>query len=239
MKSWLIVTLAAPLASFGEEAGNAQRGTANAPTRSALLGLAGAALGTKRDDDVGNKHLSDSFSTATRTLQAGSLMEDFHTFQSVPQSKGWFSTRAHALRAGEAVTSITRRQYRSDGLWQAAFGAKPDAHYRLEALMAAFMAPVFVLYLGRKSCPLSHPLVPRLIEAGDLAQAFREHGTQSGLKQTKPSVIASDNRDDLPQSNNPVLKRRRMDQPENRDKWHFSPRDEWSVVTHAEGEISP
>ena len=52
-RKWLIITLAAPFASFGEEAGNVRRGTADRPTRSALLGLAGAALGIDRVDAEG------------------------------------------------------------------------------------------------------------------------------------------------------------------------------------------
>ena len=53
MTEWLIIHLAAPFASFGEEAGNVRRGTADRPTRSALLGLAGAALGIDRADARG------------------------------------------------------------------------------------------------------------------------------------------------------------------------------------------
>ena len=47
--NWLVILIAAPLASFGEEPGNARRGSSDRPTRSALLGLAGAALGDRRE----------------------------------------------------------------------------------------------------------------------------------------------------------------------------------------------
>ncbi len=83
----LVVLIAAPLASFGEEPGNARRGTADRPSRSALLGLPGAALGITRDDAEGQKALRDSFLTATRTLRAGELLADFHTFQSLPTAR--------------------------------------------------------------------------------------------------------------------------------------------------------
>ena len=59
MSGWLAIVLAAPLASFGEEPGNAYRGTADRPTRSALIGLAGAALGIDRADGAGQKALAE------------------------------------------------------------------------------------------------------------------------------------------------------------------------------------
>ena len=62
MSGCLVVVLAAPLASFGENAGNVRRGTADRPTRSALIGLAGAALGVERADSTGQQKLVDSFS---------------------------------------------------------------------------------------------------------------------------------------------------------------------------------
>ena len=80
MTEWLIVTLAAPLASFGEEAGNVRRSTADRPTRSALLGIAGAALGIERFDANRQRDLFASFRVATRTLRNGTLVVDFHTY---------------------------------------------------------------------------------------------------------------------------------------------------------------
>ncbi len=69
---WLVILLSAPLASFAEEPGNAQRGSADRPTRSALIGLAGAALGIERADAEGQQRLAASFLTATRTLDPAS-----------------------------------------------------------------------------------------------------------------------------------------------------------------------
>ncbi|CAN0539557.1 unnamed protein product, partial [Scytosiphon promiscuus] len=111
MTEWLVVTLAGSMASFGEEAGNAQRSTADRPSRSALIGLAGAALGILRDDTEGQRRLARAFRIATWTLQPGTLLSDFHTYQSLPSSAGRPSTRAEALkRRSDLATSITRRE---------------------------------------------------------------------------------------------------------------------------------
>jgi CRISPR system Cascade subunit CasD len=224
---WLIVSLEAPLASFGEAAGNAQRGTAMRPTRSALIGLAGAALGILREDDAAQDQLSSSFTTATRTLDAGQLLRDFHTYQSVPQAKGIFSTRAKALASGGAVTSITEREYRCDGKWQAAFGEKSGEGFTLEELSQAFTQPYFSLWLGRKSCPLSCPLGPLIIDRENLEAAFDEHAKrwQLEIKNTR-TLIATDI-----QPHSKSLQRKRMDHPRDRKVWTFAARDEWEFMT--------
>lgn len=232
MSDWLIVVLAAPLASFGEDAGNARRGTAERPTHSALVGLAGAALGVERRDTPGQLRLAEAFFTATRTLRPGAPMTDFHTFQSLPAAKGHVATRAEALaRQGELETSITRRDYRSDGLWQAAFTPRPAGALALDALREAFARPRFPLYAGRRSCPLAFPLSPLLVTDSSIDSAFRDHARQLNdnfkreiLRETG-GVLAIDAR--LPEpSANASRHHRRNDEPGDRTHWHFFPRAE-------------
>jgi CRISPR system Cascade subunit CasD len=180
--NWLIILIAAPLASFGEEPGNASRGSSDRPTRSALLGLAGAALGIERADAAGQRALFSSLLTATRTLSPGAPLTDFHTFQSLPESAGRVATRADALaRRAELETSITRRNYRSDGCWQAAYVARDGAVVSLQDLQQAFLRPRFALWAGRKSCPLAHPLAPTIVDTEDAETAFRSHARTLGV----------------------------------------------------------
>ena len=231
MSGCLVVVLAAPLASFGENPGNVRRGTADRPTRSALIGLAGAALGVERADSAGQRALSDSFLTATRTLRPGVPLTDFHTFQSLPTGKA-AATRAEALSFRDDLgTSITRRDYRADGLWQAAYCPRPNGTVSLEALRDAFLRPRFMLWAGRKSCPLAHPLAPVLIESDDLETAFVGHARWVDVKDKRPfiggspSVLAVDDR--LPATGNlPARLHRRNDDPGDRQLWHFGRRAE-------------
>jgi CRISPR system Cascade subunit CasD len=232
VSDWLVVVLAAPLASFGEDAGNARRGTAERPTHSALVGLAGAALGVERGDKQGQLRLAEAFFTATRTLRPGAPMTDFHTFQSLPAAKGPVATRVEALaRRGELETSITRRDYRSDGLWQAAFTPRPGGELALDALRDAFARPRFPLYAGRRSCPLAFPLSPLLVTDASVDTAFYDHARQLNgdfkreiLRETG-GVLAIDAR--LPEpSANTSRRHRRNDEPGDRTRWHFSPRAE-------------
>ena len=141
-------------------------------------GLAGAAIGVEREDAEGQRALAASFLTATRTLSPGTPLADFHTFQSLPESRGPVATRADALaRRADLETSITRRDYRSDGRWQVAYVAQHDsATISLEALRRAFLHPRFALWVGRKSCPLAHPLAPTLVESETIEAAFAAAG---------------------------------------------------------------
>jgi CRISPR system Cascade subunit CasD len=226
--SWLVVLIAAPLASFSEEPGNARRGSADRPTYSALLGLAGAALGVERADRAGQEALAASFLTATRTLAAGAPLSDFHTFQSLPTARGAVATRADALaRRSELETSITRRDYRSDGQWQAAYTTRDGASVSHDDLRAAFLRPRFALWAGRKSCPLAHPLAPLLVATNDVETAFAAHERHVGLpSRSSSTTIAIDSRIAPLTRANAARQLRRMDEPEDRMRWQFSARYE-------------
>lgn len=240
MTRWLVITLAAPLASFGEEAGNVQRGSAERPTRSALLGLAGAALGILRADNEGQRALTEGVLTATHTIDPGVPVTDFHTYQSLPRAKGHATTRADALaRSADLATSITRRTYRAGGLWQAAYMQTENAKLTLDALRAAFLQPRFALWLGRKSCPLSAPLAPQLIEAEDVTDAFRRQGETHALtRNRRPGTIAIDERIVALGASRPTnasRRERRNDDPGNRLRWQFGARTEQVYPMPASG----
>lgn len=223
MKEWLIIHLAAPFASFGEAAGNARRGTADRPTRSALLGLAGAALGIDRADAEGQGALAAAFCVATRTLCAGTLMTDFHTYQSLPSSKGRPRTREMALaQPSDLATSITHREYRTDVRYQAAYRAVSGGHYSLQELKAGFEQPAYLLYLGRKSCPLSRPLTPQIVSGQTVVDAFNQHDDAG------TGLVAVEDRDDLPNASLRI--RIRMDEPGDRQRWQFEQRREYECL---------
>ena len=242
MTEWLIVTLAAPFASFGEEAGNVRRGTADRPTRSALLGLAGAALGIDRVDAERQRALAASFRVATRTLCTGTLVPDFHTYQSLPSAKGRPRTRAEALSHSlDLATSITHREYRTDVRYQAAYRAIPSGRYSLRELNAGFEKPAYTLYLGRKSCPLSHPLSPEIIEAQTVIDAFKRHSDgpsspSAGLR--THGLIAVEDRADLGSPDASLRTRMRMDEPGDRTNWQFGQRREYEYVPTDQEEVS-
>ncbi|MDN2565198.1 type I-E CRISPR-associated protein Cas5/CasD [Aquibium sp. A9E412] len=223
MTEFLVFTLAAQVASFGGLAGHERRGSDTWPGRSALIGLLGAALGTRRDDADGQAALA-GLSFAVGALETGAPLRDYHTVQTVPQKYKRPATRADALRMaadeGNVNTTITLRDYRCGVLYAvAAWGGGVP----LETLQSALERPHYTLYLGRKSCPLSAPLAPQIVAAADPVEALghaRLPRWQSGS--AAPHFIASEWPDDIAGFHHTA--EWRHDEPVDRRAWHFAAR---------------
>lgn len=179
----LIFQLQAPLSSWGEVAVGEYRPSADYPGQSALHGLLGAALGIERGDDVGQERLRRGYRLAVGVLSAGRLLRDYHTAQ-VP-SRADMKKRPHATRRDELClpkqdlnTILSTRDYRQDAASLVAVQAGADAPFTLPELAAALKAPKFVLYLGRKSCPVAVPLHPCVLLADTVRSAFDAYQRQ-------------------------------------------------------------
>ena len=167
MPEHLVFTLAATLAAMGDVAGHERRGSWTWPGRSAVLGLVAAAQGIPRDGDFA---ALDALGVSVAVFEAGAPLRDYHTVQTVPTAAARLpQSRPAALRqAGQGVnTTLTQRDYRAGVLFGVALTGPG-----LEPLCAALERPAFHLYLGRKACPLSAPLAPRLVAAADPAEAL-------------------------------------------------------------------
>jgi CRISPR system Cascade subunit CasD len=172
---YLIFRLYGPLASWGEPTVGPTRPTATHPSRSAILGLLGAALGLRRDDEAAQRRLRDSINVATKEISSGVNVRDYHTAQ-VPerQKKMTYRTRSEELAQPQKRlhTILSSRDYRCDGYWIVAISLRPDSAWDLEQLAEALQYPTFQLYLGRKACPLAAPLSPRRVEADGIREAM-------------------------------------------------------------------
>ncbi|WP_313915857.1 type I-E CRISPR-associated protein Cas5/CasD [Tahibacter sp.] len=166
--NWLLFTLAAPLVSFGRAGPLETRGSSPLPTRSALLGMLGAALGIRRSDAAGLEALADTVRFACRVEQPGRLLRDYHTIQTPSQSllkKAPHATRRDELAfdSSELNTVLSTREYHED--FRATVGVHCNDAQILQHYARALTEPKFVLYVGRKACALSWPLAPHLIDA--------------------------------------------------------------------------
>lgn len=175
---YLVFQLQAPLAAWGEPAVGEYRGSANRPGESALLGLLAAALGVVRDDEAALQSLQRGYLFAVGVQSTGTLLRDYHTAQ-VP-STSTLKGRPHCTRADELAvprhelnTILSTRDHRQDVACLVAVQARSDAPHDLSHLADALRAPRFVLYLGRKACPLATPLWPQVL-AGDSALGVLE-----------------------------------------------------------------
>ncbi|MGW5609444.1 type I-E CRISPR-associated protein Cas5/CasD [Streptomyces sp. NPDC003753] len=139
--SVLVLQLAGPLQSWGASARFARRGTENAPTKSGVVGLLAAALGLDRDADQQLAELA-ALRFGVRIDQPGTRIRDFQT--------------AHHLDTDEAMP-LSERFYLTDAVFVAAVEGE-DA--LVDRLAAALLAPAYLPYLGRRSCPPGRPLDP-------------------------------------------------------------------------------
>jgi CRISPR system Cascade subunit CasD len=179
---FLVFQLQAPLAAWGEPAVGEYRGCADHPGESALLGLLGAALGITRDDEAALRALQTGYRFAVGGQTAGTLLRDYHTAQ-VP-SRSSLKGRPHATRADELAlprhelnTILSTRDYRQGSACLVAVQGCDGAPHALRALAEALITPRFVLYLGRKACPLAAPLFPQVVAAGSALSAFDQYRT--------------------------------------------------------------
>ncbi|TDR57006.1 CRISPR-associated Cas5e family protein [Halomonas ventosae] len=247
MTEYLIFRLYAPLASWGEAAVGESRPTATYPRRSAIIGLLGAALGVRRDDDEGQRRLRDSLGIAIKQRSPGSLLRDYHTVQ-VPasQSRVTYRTRRDELNAPKKVinTILSSRDYRCDGLWTVAVWLMPRAELALEALERALESPYFPLYLGRKACPPGAPLAPRRKTVACLRDALdtdfpplcgrtteEEH---RALRLPDNSLYAWEgDAERLDGNGRGVESSEAWDDPLHRRRWQFGPRTEYRRMVRA------
>ena len=228
MAEFVIFTLAAPIGSFGELAGHARRSSGEWPPRSAVLGLVGAALGVRRDDISGQQALA-VWRVAGSVLSRGRAFRDFHTVQTVPSARiKRPATRRDALEALASGDNplITWRDYRTD----CAFGIALWGGEALENIRDALIRPRFTPYLGRKSCPLSAPMAPAVVEAENpvdaLARIQLPPFLQRELDPRRPLMVASD--EPLDGAKHEI----RWTEPLDRTSWHFASRTVYLTRPH-------
>ena len=246
---YLVFQLLAPLASWGEVAVGEYRGSHDYPGESALLGLLGAALGVRRDDEAAQAALRDAYGFAVGVLSTGSLLRDYHTAQ-VP-GRTALKGRPHATRRDELAmpkrelnTILSTRDYRQNAACLVVVQCKaghPEPH-TLEALAAALRTPRFALYLGRKSCPPAAPLAPLVLDATSAhaaLEAYRqsnaEHLQALAVKTRLPlepltEIVRLVWGDGVQAGAEPDLSVPRKDRVIRRKSWQFGDRTEHSKL---------
>ena len=107
------------------------------------------------------------------------------------------------------------RDYRTDVAFAVAAWSD-EAPWPLSQVKEALLRPAFVLYLGRKSCPLAAPLGPRIVTAADPVTVLRSVPAPDWLHGA-PGGIASD---PFP-GGSPDWTETAPAEPLDRDLWHF------------------
>ena len=179
---FLLLRLWGPMASWGDIAVGERRGTWNRPSRSAVLGLVAGCLGHERTDRAAHDRLEHGLGFAVRVDDPGHPLRDYHTAQSPGEQRGkrWATRRDELADPRNLNTSLSERTYQLEMnalivLWRRTDVDVPT----LNEISARLTEPIFAPYLGRKSCPLGLPLMPRLVEAANPVAALSAYDAQS------------------------------------------------------------
>ena len=153
--STLLLRLAAPLQAWGTDSKFEVRRTNREPSKSGVIGLLAAALGLRRDADL--TELS-ALRFGVRVDRNGEVIKDFH------------------MAKAEKTSYLTYRYYLSDAIFLV--GLESENRSILEKIERALRNPCFPLFLGRRSCPPTLPLVLGIREEA-LEMALREEENQN------------------------------------------------------------
>ena len=199
----LLLRLAAPLQSWGDESKYDIRQTRMEPSKSGVIGLLSAALGLRRDSEE-IIDLSNALRMGVRVEMPGRVIRDFHTARK-PKYKSNGDIRHDTDRSVimENAPYVTNRYYLSDACFLV--GLESEDEELMERLSKAVTAPCFPLYLGRRSCP---PVLP-------LNLGVRRCGLEEALKQ-EPWQAS-----DWYQRRNPSARLRMiLETPKGKQAWH-------------------
>lgn len=160
MQEHLVLRLEGPLQTWGDVALDPRRPTLPFPSRSALAGLLANALGWRYGDADRITALQDALCYAVREERTPVPVRDYQTadLDDPRKDPGWTSWGREDRGSG---TQILLKEYLADGCFRVALGLAAGAPVSLDALAAALDRPARPLFLGRKGCPPSGPVLER------------------------------------------------------------------------------
>lgn len=146
--------LEGPLQSWGERGRWDHRDTALFPTKSGVVGLIACALGWPRNSpEIGQ--LCTSVKMAVRADRRGELLTDFHTVQPTG-TENRLQTMGRKKRGADKSTIASYRDYLQDASFLVVMAGESGT---LEMIQDGLRDPVWTIYLGRKSCVPSVPVI--------------------------------------------------------------------------------
>jgi CRISPR system Cascade subunit CasD len=236
LREHLVFLLHAPLAAMGGVAVGERRAGFDRPGKAAILGLVAAALGLDRSDEAAHAALAEGYGLGLGEIASGRLLFDYHTAQAPPQRKNRrFATRRDELAVDDLGTILSVREYRTDPAYLVVLWPRQAPRWRLDQFAEALRQPHYALYFGRKACPLSLPLDPRVVAADAPQAAIRTYRAGRTPEQRRllgdlrldgaPSVLALD-LDGAGDRADTIRIERRRDALESRRRWQFGLRSE-------------
>ena len=149
------------MSAYGLQTFDVHRRVNHFPTRSAIMGLLGAAKGITRERFSELYDLSQQLKIAVQVNESGEKMVDYHTVQAFRSPQG-------KIQKG---TKPTYREYWCDSEYTFAITADETV---INTLIENVKKPEFSLFQGRKSCPLTRPLFEAVTDDDNPANALKK-----------------------------------------------------------------
>lgn len=164
-KTILVLRLEGVLQSWGENAKWDFRDSSTMPTKSGIVGLLGCAMGEGRGSQV-LVELAQSITVAVRADRPGAKFVDFQTVQGDPL----MAATGKPKTTGNTI--LSPHAYLQDASFTVFIDTTPEWQQRI---ISALENPRWCMYLGRKNCVPSRPILADRMEAADLMEALKEY----------------------------------------------------------------
>lgn len=183
----ILLQLQGPMMSFGGVQVNQRFVTDMLPSRSMIVGMIGAALGIRRHEGHKLNALASRVSYACRTQMDSRIMEDYHVadlgLPHMLSENAWSTSGVRHDRTGSVKEDkvIQRKEYVVDSSVFVALRIEPNAgiapgiltheakewarSVNPELIVGALQRPIFPLYIGRKTCVPSRPVLEAVTTA--------------------------------------------------------------------------
>lgn len=165
-----LLHLNGPMMSFADTGFGQIRDTGLFPSRSAVLGVVAAALGIER----GSPELRDLHAGTkvhVGAYRTGSTLVDYHTVLTAGYDE-YDPARLRREGLAGANPVLTWRSFMTDAHFVAL--VETTSSDESSRLSKSLHRPVFVSYLGRRSCPPALPLLPIALRGNSICDALAE-----------------------------------------------------------------
>ncbi|HEY8031176.1 MAG TPA: type I-E CRISPR-associated protein Cas5/CasD [Methylocella sp.] len=192
-RRWLVLRLEAPLLAFGGVTIDHVGITRDFPAQSMLTGLLANALGWERTEWEKHQALQDRLVFAARRDRAeeSGLLTDMQNARLEKNDKGWTTWGVPEGRDGASYGAPhrRRREYHMDARVMVALRLEPGpAAPDLDSLAAALERPARPLFIGRKPCLPSAPVLWKKFVAAPTAHDVllsMENGADTRVKRMR------------------------------------------------------
>ncbi|MEN6519701.1 MAG: type I-E CRISPR-associated protein Cas5/CasD [Armatimonadota bacterium] len=191
----LLLRLEGVWQSWGERSRWDVRDTGTEPTKSGIVGLLGCALGYPMRDPRLENELDAGLRFGVRVENAGRVVQDYQTVSGfLPTAEGSYRHMGATAKSLDKLknspdvtpsTIVSPRYYLEDASFLAALEEKDGFNGLLSKCEAALREPKWPIFLGRKACVPTRPVLERFIDDYSSIEEALEQYEWSWLRSCK------------------------------------------------------